>query len=153
MMSHLLPRPPPSARKSKSSRLSEYCVTRTTTTLLSKKRLVSCTLPTKLMVHYQPFFALEVPVTSRAQMCGGTRELRDIPLITSMQHIPLPDHPSSPLRLLVPQSAAKQAATQIERPKIVEPDNQAKYPESLFDPPSFDGVSDYLTSRYHRSEC
>lgn len=50
MISHLLPRPPPSARRSKSSGPSEYCTTRTTATLLSKKRLVSCTSPTKLLI-------------------------------------------------------------------------------------------------------
>lgn len=91
-------------------------------------------------------------MTSRTQICGETRNLGDSHFVTTIQQIPLADHSSSPLRLLVSQSAAKQAVTPIEGPKIGEPDGHAKYPESLFDPPSFGEVSDYLISRYHRSE-
>lgn len=95
----------------------------------------------------------EVPVATRIQLCGEGRTLQPSDVVAALPKFSLSDHSSSPSGGVIPipkWGVAEKDTTSgniREHAKDVE---FAKYPESIFAPPTFDAASGYLPSEFEK---
>jgi hypothetical protein len=139
-----------------SSGPSRCSISRTPGTPLKGRYLVSLTLRIAAPSNIGVLTIPELPLASRIQLCGEGRTLQPSDLAASLPKFPLSDLSSSPSSGVVPilkWGVEEKATTSNNIREHAQDAESAKYPGSIFAPPTFDAASGYLPSESHLKKC